>query len=151
MKRTLTLVLAFLLMLGLTACGDDEAATSSEESKEAGVLWEYITELPDSFPKLCNSVTTAQENYSEEKSACAIYWAVLDESTFNGYLEAIEKWAGASFGDKSADGTVTLSAKINGESITISAAHNGSASGNFLEGGNYDSQARIEVITERGE
>lgn len=147
MKKAFALVLALALMLSFTACKGDKDGTSKDSANYAPIQWEYLTELPESFPKLCDYVTTANEKYTEDESLCAMYWAVLDQKTFDGYKATVEKWAGAKFGTPAQDGTVSLSTTVNGKKITVNAAYNGNATGNYLQNGNYDSQAKIEVIS----
>lgn len=143
MKRIICFVLALCTVLVLASCKKDD----DKVKQYLPVEWVYITGLPDTFPVLCEKVTTVDEIFQKGTDSVAIYWNLLSEDNYNAYLEKIEGWAGTTFGEPAADGTVSLSATVKGEEITVKAAYNGNASGNHLEGGHYDSQARIEVIT----
>lgn len=149
MKKPLAFLLGILIIISLVGCGDDASQTESESAYDTRITWENITELPSGFPKLCDSVTTVRESYSEEKSVSVLYWALLDEADYNAYIASIEDWTGAKFGEAASDGSISLTAVKGAETITVTAAYDSTATGKFLEGGNYDSQARIEVVTAR--
>lgn len=112
------------------------------------IKWEYVYGLPKSFPKLCDSVTTVDEYNSEDKCSVALYWNILSKESYDRYVAEAEAWAGEKFGAPAADGTVSLTATVDGEKITVKAAYNGSSTGIYLTGNKYDSQARIEIIRE---
>ncbi len=113
--------------------------------KYTPVKWEYLFLLPEGFPKLCDCITTTDEIYGEEATALAMYWNILDKASFDSYVKKIEDTAGASFGEAAADGTRVIKFTLKGKEITVKAAYNESATGIYLEGNNYDCQARIEV------
>ncbi len=141
MKKTLLILLSLCFIISLAACGGEE-----ESGIYTPVKWEYISGLPAGFPALSSGVTTVDESFTGDADSIALYWNLLDKSDFDGFVSKIESWAGTEFGEPAADGTVSLTVTKDGKDYTVKAAYNGSATGNYLEGNNYDSQARIEII-----
>lgn len=123
------------------------SSTATRAAKYTPIKWNQLVALPSGFPKLCDSVTTVDEVYGKKDNSFALYWNRLDKGDYDGYISKIESWLGAEFGKPAADGTRTVSAKLNGKDITVKAAYNEKATGNYLQGNKYDSQARIEIVT----
>ncbi len=119
------------------------STAATRASKYTPVKWDYLFPLPEGFPKLCDAVTTVDEVYGDSENSFAMYWNILDKEDFDSYVNKIEAWAGAKFGESAPDGTRTLE----GKGITVKAAYNGKGTGKYLQSNKYDSQARIEVIT----
>lgn len=128
-------------------CVLEVSSAATRASKYTPISWEHLYPLPEGFPKLCDSVTTVDEIYKDGENSFAMYWNILDSESFDSYIGKIEDWADAKFGEAEGDGTRTLTATVDGKSITVKAAYNGKGTGRYLQGNSYDSQARIEVIT----
>lgn len=142
MKRTLTLLLTILVLsTALVACG-------KEEIDEFPVAWEYVTGLPEGFPALCEKLTTVNESYSADKSEIELGWSRVSESDFKAYMEKIEQWAGKKFSDWDDSKTATLTAELDGKTVTVNAVFNPDASGDYVQGPVYDCQGIIRVIAE---
>lgn len=141
MKKAVILLISLCLVLGLAACGGEE-----ESGVYTPVKWEYISGLPAGFPALSSGVTTVDESFTGGADSITLYWNLLDKGDYDSFVNKIESWAGAEFGEPAADGTTSLTVTKDGKDYTVKAAYNGNATGNYLEGNNYDSQARIEII-----
>lgn len=142
MKRTLALLLT-LLALSTVFVG-----CNKEEIDEFPVAWEYVTGLPEGFPALCEKLTTVNESYSADKSEIELGWSRVSESDFESYMEKIEQWAGKKFSDWDDSKTATLTADIDGATVTVNAVFNPDASGDYVQGPVYDCQGIIRVISE---
>ncbi len=134
MKRIIAILLLAVCLLTLGACKD-----SSKEYFP--IAWEYVMGLPEGFPKLADAVTGAKESFGAGE--VALYWNILSRDKLEGYLEQIEKWANAEFTAEDSDSNTFYS--LDNGTYTVTAGFYPNASGNHLEAGDYDCNAKIII------
>ncbi len=139
MKRVLCIVLTLAAVFSFVACG-------GKAEQELSVEWEYITGLPEGFPKLCDKVTESTESFTADSNVIAIRWNILEEASYNDYTAKIEEWAGVKFGDAK-DGAKSLVFMQGDEKLTVKATYNADADGFKSDDGSYNCQAVIEVYS----
>ncbi len=135
MKRVIAIVLLAVCVLSFASCKD--------AAKEYYPIdWEYVTGLPEGFPKLCDGITSTEENTAN--GSTILFWNVIEESRFKELTEKIAKWAGVPFTKSQSDtGTVY---KLETAEYRIECSYCPNASGDHLEGARYDSQGRVIVV-----
>ncbi len=139
MKKLLVLLLA-TLMLCFVSCGEDESVVNEYYPIE----WDMLTGLPEDFPKLCDGVTSTEENSA--LGSVSVYWNVIEKSVFEDYLVKVEKWAGKDFAESVNEGNGAITYTLETDKYKVEAAFNANNNGDHIEGHLYNAQARISVV-----
>ncbi len=139
MKKILVLILA-ALMLCTVACTEEKEPITNYLPIE----WEMLTGLPEDFPKLCDKVTSTEENSAQ--NAVSIYWNLIKKDTFKSYLSKIEGWAGVKFNESVNEGNGVSTFTLETDKHKVECAYNPNATGNHIEAHLYDCQARVTVV-----
>ncbi len=139
MRRVVVLLLAFVLLCTV-ACDKEEPV-----KEYYPIDWDMLTGLPADFPKLCDGVSSTEENSAQ--NAVSVYWNLISQEDFEGYLDKVADWAGVKL-EKSLNEEINVTTyTLETDKYKVDAAYNPKATGDHIEAHIYDAQARLTVVT----